>query len=103
MGCPSVSCLPWTLLLSFSRGKTHSLQDRDLDASSTSGDSQGFMLVLAAPLPALVESFISTPVSPPEAASLIPHLPPRSSQPEFLHPLRQVITTIAITVIAYVC
>ena len=38
------------------------------------------LMVLAASLPALVESFLSTLVSPLEAASLVLHLPPTLGQ-----------------------
>ena len=63
-------------------------------------NSQGLTLLLEVSLPTLVESFLSTPVSPLEAASLVLHLPSTSGQPKFLHPSLQVIITMARIVIA---
>lgn len=51
------------------------------------------MLLLRASVSVLVESFISNPVSPLEAASLI--FPPLPCQPKFLHPSAQVMITVA--------
>ena len=70
----------------FKKKKKKKKKDGDCGGSLPSGDSQGLTFLREVSLPALIQSSISTPVSPLEAASLPLHPAPTLGQPKFPHP-----------------